>query len=203
MSESNRKAMFKSMNVGAIIIKKYLQERGVTVNGYLKPALVEIASAVEKMMLPLDPNFERDNADNNIKGRLVIHDIQIEDPFSMKTRNDLIESPPFGLYDIFNHLICHATDKSYEDYRLFENGYVRYLETVTLNDAGVHVYVGKVQPSMRSKTDDGKEHYDLWFILEGKGPNRGSLIKAFVSARVGEMVAANILLLRCILSKQN
>ena len=149
MSESNRKTMFKSMNVGAI--KKYLQERGVTVNGHLKPALVEIASAVEKMVLPLDPNFERDNADN-IKGRLIIHDIQIEDPFSMKTKNDLIESPPFGLYDIFNHLICHATDydkqglaayKSYEDYRLFENGYVRSLETVTLKDAGVHVYVGK------------------------------------------------------------
>ena len=60
MSELNRKTMFKSMNVGAI--KKYLQERGVTVNGYLKPALVEIASAVEKMVLPLDPNFERDNA---------------------------------------------------------------------------------------------------------------------------------------------
>ena len=56
---------------------------------------------------------------------------------------------------------------------------------------------------MRSKTDDGKEYYDLWFILEGKGPNKGSVIKAFVSARVDEMVAANILLLRCILSKQN
>ncbi len=76
-------------------------ELGVTVNGYLKPALVEIASAVEKMMLSLDPNFERDNADNNIKGRLIIDDIQIEDPFSMKTQNDFIKSPPFGLYDIF------------------------------------------------------------------------------------------------------
>jgi hypothetical protein len=32
--------------------KKYLQERGVSVNGYLKPCLVELAVAVEKMMLP-------------------------------------------------------------------------------------------------------------------------------------------------------
>jgi hypothetical protein len=180
------------MNVAAI--KKYLLERGVTVNGYLKPALVEIASAVEKMMLPLDPNFERDNADNNIKGRLIIHDIQIEDPFSMKTKNDFIESPPFGLYDIFNHLICHASEhdkqglaayKSYEDYRLFENGYVRSLETIKLKDAGVHVYVGKVQPSMRSKTDDGKDYYELWFILEGKGPNKGSVIEAFCKCKGG------------------
>ena len=50
---------FKAMNV--VAIKKYLQERGVSVNGYLKPGLVELAVAVEKMMLPLDPNFERVN----------------------------------------------------------------------------------------------------------------------------------------------
>jgi hypothetical protein len=38
-----------------------VQERGVTVHGYLKPALVVIASAVEKMMLPNDLNFECDD----------------------------------------------------------------------------------------------------------------------------------------------
>ena len=192
MSESSNKEKFQSMNVTAI--KKYLQERGVSVNGYLKPALVEIASAVEKMMLPVDPNFERDNADSNRKGRLIIHDIQIEDPFSMKTKNDFIESPPFGLYDIFNHLIYHTSDydkqglaayKSYEDYRLFENGYVRSLETLTLKDAGIHVYVGKVQPSMQSKNDEGKDYYDLWFILEGKGPNKGGVIEAFCKCKGG------------------
>ena len=43
-----RSKTFSSMNVASL--KKYLQERGVTVNGYLKPALVEIAFAVEKMM---------------------------------------------------------------------------------------------------------------------------------------------------------
>ena len=48
---------FKAMNLAAK--KKYLQERGVSVNGYLKPGLVELAVSVEKMMLPLDPNFER------------------------------------------------------------------------------------------------------------------------------------------------
>ncbi len=35
--------------------KKYLQIRGVAVNGYLKPALLEIAQAVDKMMLPVEP----------------------------------------------------------------------------------------------------------------------------------------------------
>ena len=57
---------FRSMNVASL--KCYLQERGITVNGYLKPALVEIASAVERMMLPIDPYFQRD-----------IHDIQMDD----------------------------------------------------------------------------------------------------------------------------
>ena len=94
---------FKAISVAAM--KKYLQERGVSVNGYLKPGLVEIAVAVEKMMLPVDPNFERVNDAHTTKQRLNIHDIQIEDPFTMKTKNDFIDSPPFGLCAIFNHLI--------------------------------------------------------------------------------------------------
>ena len=38
---------------------------------------------------------------------------------------------------------------------------------------------------MRTKTDDGKEYYDLWFILEGKGPNRGSVLQAFYECKGG------------------
>ena len=183
---------FRSMNVASL--KCYLQERGITVNGYLKPALVEIASAVEKMMLPVDPYFQRDNSVKNVQNRLIIHDIQIEDPFTMKTKNDFINCPPFGLYDIFNHLIYHSSEydkqglaafKSYEDYRLYEDGYVRSLETILVQEAGIHVCVGKVQPTMRAKTDDGKDFYDLWFILEGRGPNRGSVIEAYCKCKGG------------------
>ena len=52
--------------------------------------------------------------------------------------NNFIDSPPFGLYDIFNYLIYHSTAydkqglaayKSFEDYRLFEDGYVESLLT--------------------------------------------------------------------------
>ena len=98
-------------------------------------------------------------------------------------------------YDIFNnHLIYHSSDydkrglasyKAYDDYRLFEDGYVEFLSTVTLKESGVHVYVGKVNPIMRTKTDDGKEYYDLWLILEGKGPNRGSVLEAFCKRKRG------------------
>ena len=68
MSEEHILKKFKTMNVASI--KNYLKERGVAVNGYLKPALVTIAAAVEKMMLPLDPNYKRDNNEKNLRQRL-------------------------------------------------------------------------------------------------------------------------------------
>ena len=40
-------------------LKKYLQKRGTSASGYLKTSLVEITSAVEKMVLPMDPNLEK------------------------------------------------------------------------------------------------------------------------------------------------
>ena len=77
MSEKRNKCDFKAMNVAEL--KKYLQERGVSVSGYLKGSLVEIASAVERMLLPVDPNFEKDQTSDADK--LIIHDIVIPDPF--------------------------------------------------------------------------------------------------------------------------
>ena len=77
-------------------------------------------------------------------------------------------------------MIYHSTDydrqgiaayKSYEDYRLFADGYVELLLTAQLNQEGVLVYVAKVRPFMIIKTDEGKEHFDLRFILEGRGTN--------------------------------
>ena len=59
--------------------KKYLQERGVSVSGYLKTLLVEIASAVERMVLPVDPNFEKDQTTDADK--LTIHDMLIPNHF--------------------------------------------------------------------------------------------------------------------------
>ena len=59
MSKQKNNSDFNAMNVAEL--KKYLQERGgVSVRGYLKTLLVEIASAVERMFLPVDPNFEKD-----------------------------------------------------------------------------------------------------------------------------------------------
>ena len=40
------------------LLKKYLQERGVTVSGYRRPLLVELANAVDRVQLPVDPDFQ-------------------------------------------------------------------------------------------------------------------------------------------------
>ena len=128
-------------------LKKYLQERGVSVRGYLKTSLAEIASAVERMVLAVDPNFEKDQT--NDADKLTIHDKLIPNPFSLKTLNNFNLSPPFGLYDILNYLILYLhrlrqtgtrSLLAFEDFRLFDDGYVESLQTAQLNQEGVHVY---------------------------------------------------------------
>ena len=61
---------------------------------------------------------------------LIVHVMLIPNPFSLKTVNNFNSSPPFGLCDIINY---HFTDydkqglaayKSFDDYRLFSDGYV-------------------------------------------------------------------------------
>ncbi len=153
-------------------LKQYLKMRGVTANGYLKPALLQIAQAVEKMMLPIDPNHEYGNSDlKNARETFIIHDMVIRQPLSYPVVNDFIDSPPFGLYDIFNYLIYSSAEydkqglasyKSFEDYRLFDEGYVESLRTATLKEEGMHLFVGKVRPAMKDTTDDGKKLYDVW-----------------------------------------
>ena len=46
----------------------------------------------------------------------------------------------------------------------------------------LHVYVGKVRPAT---TNDGKKCYDLWFILEGNGTSRGSVLRAKCMCKAG------------------
>jgi hypothetical protein len=63
-------------NVTVAELKQYLQ---IQVNGHLKPNLFEIAQAVEKLMLPIDPNHEYGNAENAGE-KYIIHDMVIEQP---------------------------------------------------------------------------------------------------------------------------
>lgn len=67
-------------------------------------------------------------------------------------------SLPFGLYVILNYLIYHSTNyhKSFEDYQLFNDSYVESFLTALLKQEGVYVYVAKVLPFMKIKTDEGR-----------------------------------------------
>jgi hypothetical protein len=75
----------------------YLANRGVSVSGHLKPALVEIATAVNKIMLPLNPNFEEKNSLENEK--FYIDDMEVRNLFTSQHKlvNNFSDSPPFGL----------------------------------------------------------------------------------------------------------
>ena len=57
MADHKSKADFNAMS--GVELKKYLQERRISASGYFKIWLVEITSSVEKMVLPVDPNFEQ------------------------------------------------------------------------------------------------------------------------------------------------
>ena len=51
---------------------------------------------------------------------------------------------------------------------------------------------------MRGKTDDGKDWYELWFIPEGKGPNKGSILEAFCKCKGAGTEGANTFQSPCI-----
>ena len=145
--------------------KKYLQEQEIFASGYSKASLnlVGIASVVEKMVLPVDPNFEKDDA--NALNESVIHDTLIPNPFLLKTVNNINASPPFGLCDIFNYLIYHSTGydkqglavyRSFGDYRLFDDGYVKSLLTSHLNSRGNSCICSQCAPFYGNKNGRGK-----------------------------------------------
>ena len=108
-SNTEESSDFQKMTV--LELKKYLDlvDQGVTVNGYNKGALAEIANSVRKMDIPCIHTMHHKVCGE--KGNeLFIDDMQVGDPFKMTDLvNNFIVSPPFGLYDIFNFLICHST----------------------------------------------------------------------------------------------
>ncbi len=124
---------FDNMNVKQP--KMYVQERGVPALSYDKAQLIILAKAVFEMDLPVDPNFENDSLTPHLERQTTLpNGTKVPDPFQMTgLTNDLSSLPPFGLVDIFNHLIMSRADydkealsswRSFEEYSLFLDGYV-------------------------------------------------------------------------------
>ena len=183
---------FNSMNIEQL--KTYLQERGVPASSYNKAQLIILAKAVFEMDLPVDLNFESDDLTPHLERRTTLpNGTKVLDPFQMtKLTNDLSSLPPFGLLDIFNHLIMNRVDydkgalsswRSFEEYSLFLDGYVRSIKQKTIDDAveTFHVIVAGVFPTQKDKTPEGNRCYKLWFILD----KRGSVYSAFCQCKGG------------------
>ena len=126
-------------------IKRFISARGVQVSTYHKSELIHLAKVVASMNLPTEPDFENDSIDTCLLRRLTLPAGQkIPDPFQMALlSNDFSQLPPFGLMDIFNHLIMSRTDydksvlsswRSFEEYNLCLNGHIQSLGFKSVQD---------------------------------------------------------------------
>ena len=95
--------------------------------------------------------------------------------------NDFSQLPPFGLMDIFNHVIMSKIDyvkgmlsswRSFEEYNLCLNGHIQSLEFKSVQDldgSNCFVFVAGVIPTQKEKTREGEKLYRLWFVLDSNG----------------------------------
>ena len=147
------------------------------------------------MDIPTDPDFENESIDECLSRRLTLPAGQkILGPFQMASlSNDFSQLPPFGLMDMFNHLIMSKTDYdksklsswcSFEEYNLCTNGHVLSLgvnSTEGLDGSTFFVFVAGVIPTQKEKTREGNKLYRLWFLLD----STGSVYSAFCRCKGG------------------
>ena len=118
-------------------IKGFISARGVQGSSYRKPEVIQLAKAVGCMNLPTDPDFESGQ--------------KLSEPFKMTSlSNDFSQLPPFGVMDIFNHLIMSKTDydksklsswRSFEEYNLCLNGHIQSLGVKTVQDLDGSIFL--------------------------------------------------------------
>ena len=157
-------------------LQKYLRNRGVTVTGYNKGILKELAIAVQKLQLPEDPDYLGDSVQDCVDKKLSRAGLTQCKPLEISGyTSDFTNIPEFGLIDIFNYLIFNRSDydgkklkgyKSYDDYRLFYDGSVQSLEFNSLENHKNCLFRSKVKPTQKDKTYLNKDFYDLWIVLD-------------------------------------
>ena len=98
-------------------IKSFLIQRGVSVNGYNKPALVEIAFAVQKMGLPFIQEMHTSTSGVQNEEQLFIYEMQIGDPFKMDNFvNKVIDPIKYVQTPTFNGSLQMRQRKSVADF---------------------------------------------------------------------------------------
>ena len=176
-------------------LKNFVGQRGIPTTGYKKTELIQLAKAAEETNLPVDPDFANDSLKACLEERLTLPaGKQIPDPFQMThLSKDMSSLPRFGLLDIFNHLIASKAEydkemlaswRTFDEYKLHQNGHVRDLNRVMVydnDDTPYHVMTANVIPTQKEKTPEGRPEYRLWFIIS---PN-GSVYSAFCECKGG------------------
>ena len=125
--------------------------------------------------MPVDPDFQNvGSAFQSVSDKL--KSLGIDDPWSLQGfSQDLSDIPDFGLYDIFNYMLCSRADydrrklkayKSFEDYRLHCDGHVELLEYSPNDDSSFCIFRSKVKPTQKAKTYLKTEVYKVWFLLD-------------------------------------
>ena len=159
-------------------IKAFISARGVP-----SLYLAQLAKAVASMNLPTDSDFENDSIEECLIRCLTLPAGQkLTDPFQMTSLSSYFSQlPPFGLMDIFNHLIMSKADCgksmlssccSFEEYNLCLNGHIQSLAVKNQCHQGLvqfFMFVAGVISTQKEKTQDGEKLYRLWFILDSNG----------------------------------
>ena len=195
---------FRQMNV--YNLRSFLISRGITVSNLNKDDLVKLAEAAATMGLPTNVEYHDDDFD--LTERLTIKGIKLPNPFSIPRHefsNIMQTVPPFGIEDIFNFLIFKSSDydrqkvasyKAFEEYGLFEDGFVEDLRVKEL--LGHFIFIGQVKPTMKPKTKEGENFYKLWFFIDGDRdktvkegnccwkPTAGSIFSAYCQCPGGQ-----------------
>ena len=119
-------------------------------------------------------------------GKLLPH------PLSLKFwTHDFTNIPYFRFPDIYHYLVgkdgydedCLRSYKSLQGFRLYIDGHVEDLKyhKISDNQTGYCYFQSKVKPTERSKTEDGKDFYWGFIVLE----NSGSIYSAYCACKSG------------------
>ena len=157
-------------------LKKYLKKKGITVtNNSTRKDLLILCQAAKS--LDSDPNHEDCDSWKIIEKKLLKIGVTTDPTTFPYTPNfQLADIPPFGLIDIFNYLIYSRSDydhrklkafKSFDDYKLFEDGHLRKLEMYKNKD--FCFFRSAVLPTCRKTTFLHKPTYICWFVLNSEG----------------------------------
>eukprot|EP00112_Aurelia_sp_Birch-Aquarium-sp1_P010992 Seg2322.5 transcript_id=Seg2322.5/GoldUCD/mRNA.D3Y31 product="hypothetical protein" protein_id=Seg2322.5/GoldUCD/D3Y31 len=188
-------------------LRNFLLSKGITVAKCKKADLVKLAKAAINLGLEGNVDFHEDSLD--LSERLIIKGVNLPDPFSLDAKDftaRMDHVPPFGIEDIFNFLIFKSVDydrqkvasyKAFEDYGLFQDGYVE--ELIVMEVQSHFIFRGKVRPTMVTETKQKEKFYQLWFVIDGERfskddsnsvikwkPTAGSIFSAFCQCPGGQ-----------------